>query len=820
MSSAVRLSLVCLSSLLAAAVLSAAAPQGQRAAAPAALRSEAASEQDWIAGEVSRDILEMASYANGRPATARGVRPQRTSATSYRLPAQAPLRAAVDISLDKDVWSPDAFAGIARAAIDHVPPAALPATSGVHAALLDATPTTIVRVSQQVSKALASNMADPRAHESAALTIATFALRDAAKQFSDVRWSLNRITAHLAMAEALRQGRAPGSDGVIAGAALAVLTNHQARADALIAPLAMSSEDAVVAWSRVLHLRITQDWTSFPARPAEQSLLERLEYFRARRATVSSTLAAADLQRLGAAAPYAEWIRIMEAFPSGVDDGWLESKFALAAELDEAETVSKAVNGRPLDRNLSKDVNARATRTVTDRNVQILPWGAWAEFFNRHFALQIVVSQRYYKDMYGSDATADAARADFRNEFRKLTLFPIASIYWTTGPRGSDADMTYINDAIALGITSPELVTSEPWNFLELGTQYEKVRQGMPSGKDWFIPISPRDPYDAGSRIKYFPAPPTVEETAAVLQEAPHDVRLIVNYVERKYGVHPPRGELARLFGDALTHDLRAIERTAAFSMDDAERRTLYDRECNLSVVECFDRAAELIDAGNELEAAALYERMFAAPEMDSVRRSNTSWWLVDYYLRQQQPERAQLLADLSAKTGSAQGLLTAAWLDETLGHLQDAERRYVDANGRYPGTSRLVGALLGFYYRAATHGHPEYQAKWDAASRSVFPRGLQPVSSAKLPPETGVILTNDSYLSRRGFVQAGDMIVGVNGWLVENLTQYWVIRAFSDDYRVKLTVWRGVKFEPTLTVRALRDIELRSYPVLGYKEK
>ena len=80
----------------------------------------------------------------------------------------------------------------------------------------------ILKSSIAASSALKRDMRNPRAHEAAALTLAAFAMRESAEGMSDTRWALNRMTAHLAMAQALRNGRAGRSvDGLLAAAALA-----------------------------------------------------------------------------------------------------------------------------------------------------------------------------------------------------------------------------------------------------------------------------------------------------------------------------------------------------------------------------------------------------------------------------------------------------------------------------------------------------------------------------------------------------------------------------------------------------------------------
>ncbi len=79
------------------------------------------------------------------------------------------------------------------------------------------TPARIVRAGQSVSETLSKDMRDARAHEGAALVLGAFALRESAGFFSDVRWTLNRMTAHLAMAAALRGADEPASiDGALA----------------------------------------------------------------------------------------------------------------------------------------------------------------------------------------------------------------------------------------------------------------------------------------------------------------------------------------------------------------------------------------------------------------------------------------------------------------------------------------------------------------------------------------------------------------------------------------------------------------------------
>ena len=786
-------------------------------AAPGAIHGQYQSEEAWIVTEVGRDIVEMSAYGGGRPADDSDIRPLRVSDGVYRFPARGPLRTTVDVHLEQDLWNPDAFAAIARGSFDQGPvvvptPAAAQA---VHGALLDLTPESLLKASESTSTALAANMRDARAHEAAALTLAAFALREAAKDFSDIRWSLNRMTAHLAMARAIRRDERPGIDGAIAEAALLTLTNHQLRAEAEIEQLKTSGDPSVDAWARALRLRLTQDWTAVAPSP-QWSLLEKQEYFRARRATTARRTADGDLDRLGLPLG-AEPLRIMQAYSVGVEDKGIATDNVLAAEWQETQTVFARLHDRPLRTELAADLNARAGRCVEGGKVQVLPWGAWAGFFQRHLAMQIVHLDRYYRNSLGIDSAADAVSRELRDEFRKLTLFPVATAYWTKGPRGGEADLTFINEAIDVASSTPELVTSRPWYFLEGGANYEAVRRGMPPGATWFVPLAPRAPYDAGWRVQYFSRPPTPADMQALMREAPHDVPLAIFYARVQYGDRPPPGELRRLFGKALEYDMRAVDFVRSRPTDDAERLAMAESACRISDSECGGLAAELVLAGREDEAAVQYEKVFADPDLDVVMMSNQSGWLVDYYYRHKKTALAVALAQRSEDTGSFRGLMTAAYLSERLGQLQSAEAMYRRGADRYQNQS----PLLGFYYRQRAHGRTDFTVAWNALLPMVFPEGLRPVPAVQsTTPAHGVVVTKDNDRVRKAGLQAGDIIVGLEGWRVENLPQYYAVNTFLETEQMTLTVWRGKLFEVMLTApNRLMGIEFRSYPIQGFSE-
>src|SRR5262245_5918583 len=180
-------------------------PIGRSLADAATIVTPYKTEHEWAIRETANDIERMSAFANQR--------------------AAQPLAA----QLPGVPWEPDAFAALASAAFTGGGSPSVSHTD-FHASLTALDVRTLADASRETSRALASNMRDPRAHESAALVIGAFALRDAADQFTDVRWAMNRMTAHLAVARALRPDDQTSPDGAIATVILSTLSNHQARA--------------------------------------------------------------------------------------------------------------------------------------------------------------------------------------------------------------------------------------------------------------------------------------------------------------------------------------------------------------------------------------------------------------------------------------------------------------------------------------------------------------------------------------------------------------------------------------------------------------
>src|SRR5262245_40474123 len=122
-------------------------------------------EEAWIVDEIVQDITEMSAYPNA--ASTVQIQETQPNAGVYRISVGS--RAPVDIDLREDLWSPSAFAVLAREAFSGNPGSRTSTQAPAFPSLVELTPAALVDADRSISKTLAANMRDVPAHEAAAL---------------------------------------------------------------------------------------------------------------------------------------------------------------------------------------------------------------------------------------------------------------------------------------------------------------------------------------------------------------------------------------------------------------------------------------------------------------------------------------------------------------------------------------------------------------------------------------------------------------------------------------------------------------------------
>jgi tetratricopeptide (TPR) repeat protein len=265
-------------------------------------------------------------------------------------------------------------------------------------------------------------------------------------------------------------------------------------------------------------------------------------------------------------------------------------------------------------------------------------------------------------------------------------------------------------------------------------------------------------------------------------------------------------------------YDLRALD--AALTHVDREelRIPLRRKACAISSRDCIALASSLLFFLNdEVGAAAMYEQAFADPFIDSLARAADSYWLTHYYYRNGETAKAVALAEQVARTNSGNGYFTRGRLYERVGNLDGAEEDFMVNARRY---QDLTGLLAFYYRRVEVDGNQNYAARWEKWRAEIFPNGMQPEPTTLTGvPKTGVFIYRDSEFSRLSGIRAGDIVVGLEGWRVDNVDQYRVINSLKDDATVRLTISRGgqlIKVEPKSPTR-LFGTQLETHPMKGW---
>jgi hypothetical protein len=330
-------------------------------------------EEHWMVSKVVRDLQGMAALAGEKPAEA-AVTPGKED-REY-------LVGETRLVMAPSCWDPKSYSPL----LENWKPVARASNEAAPDFLRDLlTPTAkvIQQANKSASKHLETAPTDPLAHEQAAFLLGVFGIRENARQFSDLRPLLCRMTAHLAFSEKLRAGADPSPVGKWAQ----VLYDYHAGRPRKSLELMQSipTEGDAGRWKRVVELLITGDWRRTDDL-ADPSLAEAIAHSRALKlhrgnpVMLEFVTGRKDLQ----AVP--EWSRLLAAMGKSVEEGHIAMESAVAMEFLEMGEVFRTGKDPEPDK-LAKflALESPAALTGKDGTLRVIPDGEWAAYFRRHF---------------------------------------------------------------------------------------------------------------------------------------------------------------------------------------------------------------------------------------------------------------------------------------------------------------------------------------------------------------------------------------------------------------------------------------------------
>jgi tetratricopeptide (TPR) repeat protein len=724
-------------------------------------------EEHWMVASVVRDLQGMTGLAGEKPAQA-DVTPGKVD-REY-------LVGATRLVMAPSCWDPESYLPL----LETWKPVAQGSTEAVPDLLhnlLTPTATVIQEANDAVSKHLGETPTDPLAHEHAAFLLGVFGIRENARQFSDLRPLLCRMTAHLTLARKLRAGNKPSPVGQWAQ----VLYDYHAGRPLKsleVMQLIPTGGDAG-RWKRVVELLITGDWRR-TGDLAEPSLAEAIAHSRALKLHRGNPMmlefvtGRKDLQ----AVP--EWSRLLSGTGKSVEEGHIAMKSAVAMELLEIAAIFQT-GKEPKPDKLAKFLALESPVALIgkDGTPRVIPDGEWAAYFRRHFFAACADVSRFAIRQWDSPEAAAEWEKSTLAYCRKLPGHELVEPLLATKPADYQSDLRATAEFVR---RNPEKVPTGLWYDYRFPSLRIENETSMPGQTPWFREVSPPGTaHDPARRIRFegIQGGDWVNNIRALHELDPWNPELCYELAEnsgnnlasvrsawgalREYSVRPLRQILE---GPTLTADER-IETLQIFTTLDPK--------------EGLRLGSALAIAGRPEEAIKAYETAFRdAP--DRVAVANRSLWMIHYYKSRGEDAKAREVADHNAEVYSLAGLFSALVLaiEE-----KDATRAmgYAKAiSERYGNNSYLVAAAWG-------------AGRDEKALRSVFPEGLREVTAADFDPALplkGVRLKENSVTANAVGLKAGDVVLAVDGKRVETFDQYLLLMSSKLDPHTRIIYRRG----------------------------
>jgi tetratricopeptide (TPR) repeat protein len=787
-----------------------AGPQAQPAAAQTPFsgnfRTHWQDESQYIVENTASDIAEMFVFARtGKPPAAGqlSVDAEEDGQGGYDLSLRdlsGPATRA-KLAIRGNIFSPDTYMPLLAALAAQY--GALKPADGVEiAGLLESltapTAETVESANLNVSSELAKSFSSARAHEQAALVLAAFSLREHSGKFYQILAELSRMSAHLSFAAALRGGGESSMDGKVAEAAMLALLGNSAESQALLLGLP-DSEPGVADWRRALGIRNTLDVRKYEGSNTP-SLLEQFERFHAVLEKRGESAAWGDVLKLPEdQRRLPDWGRIASSDYFSVGVGHELLKVTLQSELAEVGSIYELVWGKKATtETLVADLNASPSHCVTldakgTAHVNVIGWGLWAAFFQRHLCNAITSDFDFLQRLWGVPDQASAFRTELDKTFWGLDLYPFVRRLDATEERyyrsAQDAEMALVR-------SRPQVVPAEAWNYVSYTPGFcpRYYPPPHPFINEWHKRNPPPGTaYNIYPRLDH-PSLMNRPDTAARLEKlhsiSPWDVQLTKATMAAKYGTSPSGEELVDGYKDISGYDAWACSQIADAYGNQPELFTQWmARAAAINSFYFYELADFLKARGREAEAVAAYESAFSKDDND-VRVANSCRWVVKYYETHGRPADATKLADRAAEVGSSRGFETKGMLLEMRHDYKGALQSFAAINDRYKDPNALLSFLIRVHKEAPSDF---FDAQLKSVSEQEVTGGIEMVNldSFSGPPADGMLISEQNDETRRGGLQLGDVVVAVHGYRVRDFRSYKVLRELEDDARLDLILWR-----------------------------
>jgi tetratricopeptide (TPR) repeat protein len=688
-----------------------------------------------------------------------------------------------ELKIEGPIWSADLYTNVTLALAEGlgVKPskklAAAASDTGMLEVLGDGKASTIETENQKLSKALEKDFTNPVLHEKAAVLLGAFALREHSGTFCDTRSVLCRMTAHLAVARYLSGKNAIGINGQFAEAMLLTLMNNEVTALQKL-DIIRPENAALASWVRALRARNTSDYRALNLKDPSQ--VEAIEWFHALYRCVNTDIAwnmLNDTQKTTV-----DFVRIANEGVYSVGMGHELLQVSLPLEGVEMAATFKFLQDKQFESSsLVKILNQMPERcfsTFADKQVrvQIIGRGQWAMFFQRHLCHAVQHNFNFMDDLWGVPEEARKFSAECDQKFGNLRLYPFVRRFNGTNFFIDDKSLAQILPVLK---ATPQIVPVGAWKSLN-----DDVAR-------WFRhdpPIGTADNPHARLNLRFAMVGPSFKAWLDKWRElAPYDPDVSA-YVLRWGNLTTE--QIVALYDPVLPYAAFAMEKVASTALNQPARyEELLSKAAVLNPSDYFKLGDYFVERKQDV-LAAKYHELGNEFDQDAVLASNHAAWLVEYYLKIGETNKARLLADGAAQVYSFGGMCAKAQFLEAVGDYTNAFEWFSRMEERYDDPKPVIGFCAR--YKTKTGGSL-FDDELKKRSAGLFPRGFEKAALADFQqaPTDGVLVRQENDLVKNAGLAAGNVIVAVYGIRVHNFAQYVYGRETSPDPELNLVVWQ-----------------------------
>jgi len=772
-------------------------------------------ESESIIREISMDIAEELYYA--KTATVPEERYFSVTICEENIkPASIPLYKVciaftdnskpltVPLNIESSIWSPDSYARlvseIARS-IKLSPPVSKSAfgDSALMDALLTGSAEQLEQSNIRLSQSLKKDFTNGALHEEAALVLGFFALREHSGRFFDVRSILSRMTAELALARYFSNTNVLGINGMMAEAVSLTMMNRQI--DALTQLDKIPTNNPVLSrLVRVLRARNSDDY-----RPLREEMNPT---------ALETTQLYLCMVRCGATA--AGWAKLPPPFRFRADSlrvttegdfsqemGEQYSSAALTSELEEASEIYPISQGeRPKLDSLIRSLNCCPdpvfwSTSAKEPQFRIIGWGQWAAFFQRHLCHAIETSFTLLRNNPSDNELASRFESDCDARYSSLLLYPFVKVCIRTNSSRSNETLLEIEK---LAASRPELISPACWaefqKYEQLKHSFQQTRTG-PTEIVWSSQAVPYGTaYDIAAILETLRGTPRyvcISNIEQLRVLAPYDRDLTQALLDLRYNRRPTREQALDLYKPVLPYSAYALQILAGTIADNtAECEKTLRAAASINPL-CYLTLGDYAVRRGDMDSAVAYYDQGCNAHLDSARSARYAVIRVEYHFKHGDPGGAVRVID-QTPASSEPGLLARARYFELNTNWDKAFTFYREVESSYSNSTPLINFCTTYQFRT---GDSRFDEELRRRLTLLFPEGLRndSLESLETPPTDGVLVKQENKTTLSFGIREGDIIVGVDGFRVQNFPQYAYCLHSTNRVDMDLTIWHQSKY-------------------------